>query len=75
MLLCAIKRKRLNIWCSFETGFGNLLVFFPITIVTDSRKEILKNVSGTFKNGRLTAILGPSGAGKTSLLNILSGYR
>ncbi|GAB0089477.1 ATP-binding cassette sub-family G member 1 [Sergentomyia squamirostris] len=39
------------------------------------KKEILKHLSGCFRSGRLCAILGPSGAGKTSLLNILSGFR
>lgn len=39
------------------------------------RKVILSNVSGKFRSGRLTAILGPSGSGKSSLLNILSGFR
>ncbi|XP_066150986.1 ATP-binding cassette subfamily G member 4-like [Euwallacea fornicatus] len=38
-------------------------------------KKILKGVSGLFKSGELTAIMGPSGAGKTSLLNILTGYQ
>jgi ATP-binding cassette subfamily G (WHITE) protein 1 len=32
-------------------------------------------VSGTFKSGQLIAILGPSGAGKTSLMNILAGVK
>jgi hypothetical protein len=36
-------------------------------------KTILKNVSGIIRPSRLTCILGASGAGKTSLLNILSG--
>ncbi|XP_055640435.1 ATP-binding cassette sub-family G member 1-like isoform X2 [Toxorhynchites rutilus septentrionalis] len=36
---------------------------------------ILNNVSGKFRSGRLTAILGPSGSGKSSLLNVLSGFR
>ncbi|XP_043482367.1 ATP-binding cassette sub-family G member 4-like [Leptopilina heterotoma] len=38
-------------------------------------KDILREVSGRFLPGRLTAILGPSGAGKTSLLNILAGRK
>lgn len=36
---------------------------------------ILNGVSGAFYPGTLTAIMGPSGAGKTSLLDILAGYR
>ncbi|XP_077285387.1 ATP-binding cassette sub-family G member 1-like [Arctopsyche grandis] len=39
------------------------------------QKVILDNMSGSFYAGRLTAILGPSGAGKTSLLNILAGNK
>lgn len=39
------------------------------------RKTVLDGLNGCFKAGKLTAILGPSGAGKTSLLNALSGYR
>ncbi|KAI9354338.1 hypothetical protein DFJ73DRAFT_827456 [Zopfochytrium polystomum] len=36
-------------------------------------RRILRNVSGVFRPGRLTAIMGSSGAGKTSLLNIIAG--
>lgn len=36
-------------------------------------KRILDNVSGTFKPGVINAIMGPSGSGKSSLLNYLSG--
>ncbi|XP_971735.2 ATP-binding cassette sub-family G member 1 [Tribolium castaneum] len=39
------------------------------------RKQIVKGVCGKFKAGELTAIMGPSGAGKTSLLNILTGFQ
>jgi len=42
-------------------------------LVKHSHKEILKNISGVFKSGTMTAILGASGGGKTSLLNVLSG--
>jgi ABC-type multidrug transport system ATPase subunit len=36
-------------------------------------KKILDNVWGESPQGEITAIMGPSGAGKTSLLNILAG--
>ena len=36
-------------------------------------KKILENVTGIFRWQRFTAILGTSGAGKTSLLNQISG--
>ena len=41
--------------------------------ISPRRTEVLVNVSGTCEAGRLVCILGPTGAGKTSLLNILSG--
>jgi ABC-type multidrug transport system ATPase subunit len=34
---------------------------------------ILEGVSGSFLPGTLTAVMGPSGAGKTSLISVLSG--
>jgi len=36
------------------------------------QREILRSISGVCRPGELTAIMGASGAGKTSLLNILS---
>ena len=35
-------------------------------------KEILKGLSGTVKSGEVLAIVGPSGAGKTMLMNMFS---
>ncbi|BDA42587.1 Protein white [Coccomyxa sp. Obi] len=37
------------------------------------KKTILNDITGTAKPGRLLAIMGPSGGGKTSLLNALAG--
>lgn len=43
---------------------------------SDKPRLILKGVDGRIKSGEITAVLGPSGAGKTSLLNSLFGkYR
>jgi ABC-type multidrug transport system ATPase subunit len=41
----------------------------------ENAKQILHQISGSFKSGHLSAIMGPSGAGKTSLMNILAGLK
>ncbi|XP_037037724.1 ATP-binding cassette sub-family G member 1-like [Bradysia coprophila] len=42
-------------------------------IFKKTEKNILDCISGTFRAGELSVILGPSGSGRTTLLNILSG--
>ncbi len=37
------------------------------------KTEVLKNISFTVKKGEILGLLGPSGAGKTTLVNILTG--
>jgi ABC-type lipoprotein export system ATPase subunit len=42
-------------------------------ILKGSNKKILSNVTGKLSPGRVTAVMGPSGAGKTTFLNALAG--
>lgn len=41
--------------------------------VNVTTKKILSNVNADFHHGKLNAIMGPSGSGKSSLLNFISG--
>ncbi|PIA41675.1 hypothetical protein AQUCO_02200244v1 [Aquilegia coerulea] len=43
--------------------------------VTENRLELLKHVSGAFRPGVLTALMGVSGAGKTTLMDVLAGRK
>nr|CAD1842982.1 unnamed protein product [Ananas comosus var. bracteatus] len=43
--------------------------------VTENRLLLLKSVSGAFRPGVLTALMGVSGAGKTTLMDVLAGRK
>jgi len=47
--------------------------FSNVSFTLSGKRPILSNITGSFQPRELTCILGASGAGKTSLLNILSG--
>ena len=41
----------------------------------NARLQLLRNVSGAFRPGVLTALVGVSGAGKTTLMDVLAGRK
>ncbi|KAI5651241.1 hypothetical protein M9H77_37246 [Catharanthus roseus] len=43
--------------------------------VTEDRLQLLNNVTGAFRPGVLTALMGVSGAGKTTLMDVLAGRK
>ncbi|CAB4266695.1 unnamed protein product [Prunus armeniaca] len=43
--------------------------------VTEDRLQLLKGVTGAFRPGVLTALMGISGAGKTTLMDVLAGRK
>ncbi|XP_020577523.1 ABC transporter G family member 28-like isoform X2 [Phalaenopsis equestris] len=51
-----------------EITFKNLTL-----TLKGSRKQLLKNITGKLMPGRVAAVMGPSGAGKTTFLSALAG--
>ncbi|KAJ3025743.1 UNVERIFIED_CONTAM: hypothetical protein HDU68_006733, partial [Siphonaria sp. JEL0065] len=47
--------------------------FDSLGLTLPDGKTILEGVSGSINAGRMTAIMGPSGAGKTTFMNVLMG--
>lgn len=41
----------------------------------DKRLQLLHDITGAFRPGVLTALMGVSGAGKTTLMDVLSGRK
>jgi ABC-type multidrug transport system fused ATPase/permease subunit len=61
--------------CSYRRAhFGRETLLFDfqgLGLTLPEGKEILKSVTGQIRGGAVTAIMGPSGAGKTTFLNTL----
>jgi len=55
------------------SGGGNALVEIRDLTFSRGERRILNNVSLTIPRGKVTAILGGSGGGKTTLLNLIGG--
>ncbi|XP_067928023.1 broad substrate specificity ATP-binding cassette transporter ABCG2-like isoform X2 [Watersipora subatra] len=68
---------------TFNRYVGSVVSFHNIHYEVDasagcckwSPKEIIKDVSGLFKPGTMNAIMGPTGSGKSSLLDILAARK
>jgi ABC-type multidrug transport system ATPase subunit len=43
--------------------------------VSENRLQLLREVTGAFRPGVLTALMGVSGAGKTTLMDVLAGRK
>ncbi|KAB1199716.1 Pleiotropic drug resistance protein 2 [Morella rubra] len=61
----------------FRLNFQKLVEFSRDTEsrVDDTRLQLLRDVSGAFRPGILTALVGVSGAGKTTLMDVLAGRK
>ncbi len=59
-----------------ETTEGNEIDLKDVTFSYDGQRNVLKNINMTFGNTGMTAIVGESGCGKSTIVNMLLGaYR
>lgn len=64
--------SRRDIEMQTRPQLGYLIEFENLGVRLPDGRKILSGVSGSLKPGRLTAIMGASGAGKTTFINVLS---
>ena len=54
-------------------SFEKAIVFESVSFAHKGKDVLLKNLNLTFEKGKVAAIVGPSGAGKTTLINLILG--
>ncbi|RLN25606.1 ABC transporter G family member 35-like [Panicum miliaceum] len=78
---CTTQRGMVLPFAPLSLTFNNIKYFvdmpqeMKIHGVVEDRLELLKGVSGSFRPGVLTALMGVSGAGKTTLMDVLAGRK
>ena len=55
-------------------GLTSSIEFCDLSFGYLEEREVLKNISFSIKHGQMVAIVGPTGAGKSSLINLLMRY-
>lgn len=61
--------------CSYFVDLPPQQINSPNAVVGEGGKkelELLRGISGAFRPGRLTALMGVTGAGKTTLMDVLA---
>ena len=64
-----------NLSYTITTSSGNPLTKCMKTRKGPQNRQLIKNLNGSVVSGKLTAIMGPSGAGKTTLIECLAARR
>ncbi|XP_023743918.1 ABC transporter G family member 29 [Lactuca sativa] len=77
----APKRGMVLPFAPLSMSFDNISYYVDMPLamkeqgVTDNKLQLLKEVCGAFRPGILTALMGVSGAGKTTLMDVLAGRK